>query len=120
VEYHIALAPDLGVSSQDFVAEWNEAPECRALAQAQLIPHPPQDFPLDPQLLQHGLVLLSGAAGAVGVLALDALKDAVKERLTDYFRRRLEEAVPTRRPIKVESIRQPGGAYLLVVTEAGQ
>jgi hypothetical protein len=119
VDYQIALAPDLGVSAEEFVAEWNEAPECRALAEARLMRQVPQGFPLDADLVQQGLVLLSGAAGAVGALALDALKDALKERLTAYFGRRLEEALPTKHSIEVGAIRQPGGAYLLVVTEAG-
>ena len=113
MNHHIALAPDLNVSSQDFIAAWNETPECRGLAEAQLTTQPPQGFPLDPQLVQQGLVLLTGAAGG---LALDALKDVVKDKLTEYLKQKL-----SRKPsIKVESIRQPGGAYLLVVTEGTQ
>jgi hypothetical protein len=113
MDYHIAFDPDLGLSSQDFIAAWNDTPKCRALAEAQLTTQPPQGFPLDPQLVQQGLVLLTGAAGVAGGLALDALKDVVKEKLTEYLKQKL-----SRKPsIKVESIRQPGGAYLLVVTE---
>ena len=116
MDYHIAFAPDLDVSSQDFVAAWNDTPECRALAEAQLTTQPPQGFPLDPQLVQQGLVLLTGAAGVAGGLALDALKEAVKEKLAAYLKDKL-----TREPaIQVESIRQPGGAYLLVVTEGAE
>ena len=119
MDYHIAFAPDLDVSSQDFVAAWNDTPECRALAEARLIPQPPQGFPLDPQLVQQGLVLLTGAAGVAGGLALDALKDAVKEKLTEYLKRKLEPL--SKKPsIQVESIRQPDGAYLLVVTEGAE
>jgi len=116
MDCHIAFAPDLGLSSQDFIAAWNETPEWRALAEAQLIIQPPQGFPLDPQLVQQGLVLLSGAAGVVGGLALDALKDVVKEKLTKYLKQKLSK----KPSIKVESIRQPGGAYLLVVTKGDE
>ncbi len=113
MDYTIAFAPELDVSSEDFVAAWNGAAECRAVAEARLGHQPPQGFPLDPQLVQQGLVLLSGAAGVAGGLALDALKDAVKDRLTAYFEERL-----SRKPaLKVDAVRQPGGAYLLVVTE---
>ena len=113
MDYHIAFSPDLGVNPHDFIAAWNDAPECRALAEARLVPQPPQGFPIDPQLVQQGLVLLSGAAGVAGGLALDALKDVVKDKLTDYLEKKL-----SRKPaIEVDSIRQPGGAYLLVVTE---
>ena len=111
--YHIALAPDLHINPQDFIAAWNHTPECRALAEARLAPQPPQGFSLDPQLLQQGLVLLTGAAGVAGGLALDALKDAVKDKLTEYLEKKL-----SRKPaLQVDAIRQPGGAYLLVVTE---
>ena len=115
MDYHIAFAPDLGVNTQDFVAGWNEATECRALAEARLVPQPPQGFPIDPQLVQQGLVLLSGAAGVVGGLALDALKDVVKDKITEYVEKKL-----SRKPaLQVDAVRQPGGAYLLVVTEEG-
>lgn len=113
MNYHIAFAPDLDVNSQDFVAAWNDTAECRALAEARLVPQAPQGFPIDPQLVQQGLVLLTGAAGVAGGLALDALKDAVKDKLTEYFKEKL-----SRKPaLQVDAIRQPGGAYLLVVTE---
>ena len=120
MNYHITFAPDLDVSYQDFIAAWNETPECRALAEAQLVTQPPQGFPLDPQLVQQGLVLLTGAAGVVGGLALDALKDVVKDKLTEYLKHKLEEPLSKKPFIKVESIRQPDGAYLLVVTEGTQ
>lgn len=116
MDYHIAFAPGLGLSPQDFVAAWNETPECRALAEAQLIIQPSQDFPLDPRLAEQGLVLLAGAAGMAGGLALDVLKDLVKDKLTEYLKRKLSK----KPSIKVESIRQPGGAYLLVVTEGDE
>ena len=89
MDYHMAFDPDLGLNARDFVAAWNDTPECRALAEAQLIPHPPLGFPLDPQHLQQGLVLLTGAAGAAGALAIDALKDVVKDKLTTYLGKKL-------------------------------
>ena len=113
MDYHIAFAPYLGLNSQDFITAWNDTPECRALAEAQLTTQPPQGFPLDPQFVQQGLVLLAGVAGG---LALDVLKDVVKDKLTEYLKQKLSK----KPSIKVESIRQPGGAYLLVVTEEGE
>lgn len=116
MDVHVALAPDLNVSSEEFVAAWNDAPESRAVADARVIHQAPQGFPLDPQLAQLGLVLLTTAAGAVGGLVLDALKDAVKESLTEYFKQKL-----TPRPrVDVTAVRQPDGAYLLVVAESGR
>ena len=111
--YQIALPPDLDINPHDFITAWNDTAECRALAEARLAPQPPQGFPLDPQLVQQGLVLLTGAAGVAGGLALDALKDAVKDKLTEYFKEKM-----SRKPaLTVDAVRQPGGAYLLVVTE---
>ena len=120
MDVHIALSPDLGLSSQDFIFAWNDTPECLSLAEARLIPQPPQDFPLDPELVRQGLVLLTGAAGLVGGLALEALKEAVKDTLTEYLKRKLEEPRSKKPSIKVQSIRQPGGAHLLVITEGDE
>jgi hypothetical protein len=113
VDYQLAIDPGLGVNAEEFAAGWNETPTCRALAEARLSTLSPKGYPLDPRLLQQGLVLLSSAAGAAGALALDALKDAVKDKLTAYFKDKL-----SRKPsLKVDAVRQPDGAYLLVVTE---
>jgi len=113
MDYHVAIDPELSLPTQDFVDMWNSTPDCRDLAEAEVRHQLPEGFPLDPELVQQGLVLLSAAAGLVGGLALDALKDVVKEKLTDYLKEKL-----SREPeIQVEAIRQPGGAYLLVVTE---
>jgi hypothetical protein len=116
MDYQIAIDPNLGISANEFVMAWNETPACRALAEARSPISSVKGSPLDPQMLQQGLVLLAGVAGTVGGLALDALKDSVKDKLTAYFKEKM-----SRKPsIKVEAIRQPGGAYLLVVTgEAG-
>jgi hypothetical protein len=116
MDYPIAIDLNLALDLSDFIAAWNDTPECRTLAEAQLTTQPPQGFPLDPQLVQQGLILLTGVASATGALALDALKDAVKDKLTDYLKDRLAQ----KPPVQVESIRQPGGAYLLVVTGEDQ
>jgi hypothetical protein len=117
MQYHIAFAPNLNVNSQDFVATWNNTPECRDLAEARLIPQAPQGFPLDPQFVQQGLVLLTGV---VGGLVLDALKDVIKDRLVKYLKQKLVNPLSKKPPVKVESIRQPGGAYLIIVTRGDQ
>ena len=110
MDYHIALSPELGLSPEQFVTAWNETAECRGMAQAQLDVQPPEGFALDPLMVRQGLILLVGAAGT---LALDALKEAIKEKLTEFFKAKLSKP-PS---IEVKAIRQPGGAYLLVVTE---
>jgi len=113
MDYHIVFTPDLNMNLQDFIAAWNETPDSRALAEAQLDTQPLQSFSFDPQVLHQGLILLSGVAGFAGGVALDVLKDMVKDKLTEYLQQKL-----SRKPvIKVDAIRQPGGAYLLIVKE---
>lgn len=113
MDYPIAFSPDLHLDPQDWIAFWNDAPESRALAEARLVPLATKGFPLDPQMIQQGLVLLANVAGGI---ALDALKDAVRDRLTEYFKQKLSP----KPSIRVDSVRQPDGAYLLVVTEEAQ
>ena len=64
MDYQIAIDPSLGVNSDDFVAAWNKTPACRKLAAAQTATLSPTGYPIDPQLVQQGLILLSSAAGA--------------------------------------------------------
>lgn len=113
MDHHVAFDPALGVDAQAFVAAWNEAPPTRALAEARPAALPPRGFALDPGMVQQGLVLLATAAGT---LALDALKDAVKDKLAELFKEGLEGALSAEPEVEVQAIRQPGGAYLLVVT----
>lgn len=117
MDVQLVIDPDLPADACEVVDAWNAAPEARALAHAQLVAQPPVGFPLNPELVQQGLILLVGAAGAAAgaaaTLTLEALKDAVKARLTEVFREKL-----ARKPrIKVDTVRQPGGGLLLVVTE---
>ena len=116
MNYQIAIDPNLALDLDEFITAWNDTPACRALAQAQLAAQSPQGFSPDPQLVQQGLVLLTGAAGAAGALALDALKDAVKDKLAAYFKEKLAK----KPSIRVNAVRQTGGAYLLVVTEESE
>jgi hypothetical protein len=112
VDYTIAFAPDLGLSPQEFIAAWNSASARSDVGEAQLIDQPPQDFALDPELIQQGLVLLSGATGVAAGIGLEMLKDTVKDILAQYLKQKMSRT-PS---IRVETVRQPGGAYLLVVT----
>ena len=116
MDYHVALSPDLDVNAPDLVTLWNDTPECRTLAEAQVSIQPPQGFSLDPAMVQRGIIVLTAVGGMVGGLALDALKDTVKEKLTAY----LEKMLSRKPSIKVDAIRQPGGAYLLVVAAEGE
>ena len=116
MECYVALDPNLDLSSRGVAAAWNAAPERRALAEARAADRAPAAYPLDPQIVERGLIVLSAVAGAAGTLVLDALKDAVKEVLSDYFKQKV--APPPQ--VEVEAIRQPGGAYLIVVTREEQ
>lgn len=116
MDYHVAFAPDLQVKSQDFITVWNDTPRCCSLAEARLTSEPPRGFPLDPELVEQGMVLLTGAAGVAAGIVIDAVKDVLKEKLTEVLKKKL----PEKPSVKVESIRQPDGSYLIVVTEEPQ
>ena len=111
MDYSIAIDPELDLDLASLTAAWNATPECHALAQAELID--PQATSFDPGLAGQGLILLTGAATAASALALDALKDALKARLSAYFEHKLQRQPP---PLDIEWQRQSGGGYLLVVT----
>ena len=112
MEISIALAPDLEISSVDFVDAWNQNAQTTtvATASAPTSKSPLESFPLDPQV-QQALIFLGGVAGGI---AIDIVKDTVKTFITDLIERRRKQRTPT---IRVETVRQPGGAVLLVVHE---
>jgi hypothetical protein len=113
MEISIALAPDLEISSVDFVDAWNQNAQTTTVATASASmasKGPLESFPLDPQV-QQALIFLGGVAGGI---AIDILKDTVKTFITDLIERRRNQRPPT---IRVETKRQPGGAVLLVVHE---
>jgi hypothetical protein len=112
MNYQLVISPTLNVSVADFIAGWNSTAACREAAQAQRADPTTASFAgLDPTMLQQGLIFLAGVAGTV---ALEVIKDLVKERLKAY----LEGQLAARQPeIEVEAIEQPDGAYLLVVKE---
>jgi len=110
----IVVDPALGLDAASLVQAWNEDAERRRLAEARLERQPPADFPLDPELVENGLILL---AGALSPLALEAAKTAVSEWVKELLKRRREKQAAGEPKITVQAVPQPGGAVLLVVTE---
>ena len=102
MDYHVALSPELDLSPEKFAAAWNEAPECRDLAQARLSQTRSAQF--YGTLLTVTLTVLSSLVlGAAG----NALYDLIKELLWQQGVRKRTEIV---------QLEQPDGSRLLVVT----
>ena len=101
MEYHIALPPDLGLSSADFVTAWNESSTCRAVAEVRLAS--PAGAQFDQALLDMAIALLSN----VGIgIATNAIYDLIKQVLT-------KKGVHKR--TQLVQLDQPDGTHLLVV-----
>jgi hypothetical protein len=96
----IALAPELGIRPEDFVAAWNETPACREAAEAQFIPAPQTQF--DPLLAAGVAALVSIGTG----LITNVLSELIKQALA---RRQVNQA------IDVIEVQQADGSRLLVV-----
>jgi hypothetical protein len=112
MDYRIVLSPNLSQKATAVAAAWNEDPGARQVAQAQVIEAEQVSYlPIDPDLLQQGLIFLGGVAGGI---ALDVVKDLTKERVTAYLKRVWPQKPPE---VEVEAVRQPDGAILLVVKE---
>lgn len=106
MDYQIALSPELGLSPQDFITGWNETPECRALAHADLGESTSAQY--DP--------LLAGAAVAVlGSLALNVVSNA----LYDLIKKVLAKKGVQQRT-EIIQLDQPDGTRLLIVRIVGE
>ena len=108
MEFQIVLAPDLTIEANEFIEGWNQQTQTSQLATAsqQHSKSPLEAFPLDPQQV---LIFLGGVAGSI---AVDVVKDTLKEFVSDLLKRKLKQPAPR---VRVEAVRQPGGAMLLVV-----
>ena len=102
MDYHVALSRGLGLSLQDFADAWNEAPECRSVAQARVS---------QVQNTQFGMtlyeVILTVALGATGSAVYDLIKTGIEAALR---RRGVQE------PIKTINQERSDGSHVLAVT----
>ncbi len=115
MSYQIVLSPDLQLDTETLVDAWNDDPQCQEAALAVRREVPPAGFPLDPELLQQGLIFLAGVSGAVGAVAVDVVKDLLKEQLTVLLKKTSD-----RKPkVKVDTVEQPDGSILFVVHDEG-
>lgn len=109
MDYPIAFQPDLELDPADFVEAWNNDPEARAVATAQL--EQPSQAQFDP--FSAGLItVLTGVAGA---LATEALKHLVKKAIDAALEKRQKKKATS-----IQAAPQPGGTTLIVVTVINQ
>ena len=98
-DYYITLSPNIGLSSTEFVAVWNEEQECRAVAVASLVPPPSQEYDFN---LFADILL-----GLVANIASSALYDLIKKALT--------KRGVAKKHIHIEALQKPDGTRFLVV-----
>ena len=103
MDTQLALAPDLDLTPADFVAAWNETPECRAVAEARVEAAAGTQY--DP-LTAAAVVAVLGSI-AVNV-ASNAIYDLIKEALAK--RRQPED-------ISISALDMPDGTRLIIVTQ---
>jgi hypothetical protein len=104
MEYQVALDPRLGVKVEEFIAAWNDSPEARQVATAQLhhTSGPNQYDPLT-------AIAIPILVGVVTGVTTDFISDLIKRTLT---RRGVHQ------PVRIEVTHQPNGNDTVVVTLA--
>lgn len=100
MDYQIALAPDLGLRSADFVADWNATDKARAMAEARLAASSRTSY--DPFLSGTVVVLSSIGLG----VATNAIYDLIKHVIIN---RRMHKH------IHISQFDQPDGTHILLV-----
>jgi hypothetical protein len=111
MDYQIALSPTLSITADEYVTAWNADPDRRALSTAERLDPKADDFPLDPEMVRQGLIYMGVVAST---MVLDSLVDVAKEQIKALVNELIKDK-PAK--IRVEQIRQPDGAILLVVHE---
>ena len=109
-DYQIRFDPRLEINSADFVATWNDSPDCRAVAEAQ-VKSSAANYDI-----ASAFVLLSGIA--IGV-ATNTIYDLLKQTVINHkaVQNLLEKRGLSKQAdsIHVQTIEQADGSQILVV-----
>ncbi|GEM_PF-696987 len=114
MDYPLAISPDLKIDAEEFAATWNQDPMSKGMAQASAVGAAKESYPfIDPAMIHQGLIFLAGVAGTV---ALDVVKDAVKDRIAKFLAARSgSDAAPTFEVIVIQA-----GEKSVIVVKANQ
>ena len=83
MDYPLAISPDLTIDAEEFASAWNKDSKSKGMAQASAVGAGKESYPfIDPAMIHQGLIFLAGVAGTV---ALDVVKDVVKDRITKFL-----------------------------------
>lgn len=105
----IVLDPVLGISAEQFAAQWNES-ACREIGSAELVVAQPKSFDIDPVT-----ILIIGGVLGVG---FDSLKEAIKIALNQLAEKKKAAGETLFVPAHAELVRhkRPDGSELIVIT----
>ena len=105
----IVLDPALGISAEQFAAEWNES-ACREIGSAELVVVQPKSFDIDPVTM----LIIGGLLG----VGFDALKEAVKIALNRLAEKKKAagEMVFVSADAELVRHKRPDGSELIVIT----
>lgn len=110
MDYPLAISPDLQIDAEEFASAWNQNPESSNIANAQVAAASKESYPfITPEMIHQGLVLLAGVASTV---ALDVVKDVIKDRITKFLAARFG---PNAAPQFEVIVIQPGDKSLIIV-----
>ena len=101
MDVQITLPAELGIDTREFIAAWNETPECRAAAHARS--NQPVMRGIDPATAASAMAVLGSVAAS---LATNALYDLIKHALT-------RKGVKKR--TEIEEVQRPDGTKVIVV-----
>ena len=83
MDYSLAISPDLKIDAEEFASAWNKDSKSKDMAQASAVGKAKERYPfIDPEMIHQGLIFLAGVAGTV---ALDVVKDVVKDQITKFL-----------------------------------
>ena len=114
-DYQIVLSSDLGLTPEEFAAEWNASPEYHDISEAKLIQEKGATF--EPITLT--VILLTVGTGAAANLVSDLVKSLV-QKAHDKKRQQTsqQQSLPPahfHKRIVVEETRKPDGTFSLMI-----
>ncbi len=117
MEYSVLISPTLALDVPELVEAWNSSTEWKEKAMAkQVQPDQTTAYPLDPATVQEGLLVFYGFAGG---LALDIVKDLIKNFLISFLKKKFSDDTDAPE-VELKEIPPKSGTYVIIVKAKGE
>ncbi|CAN2041331.1 conserved hypothetical protein [Candidatus Magnetomoraceae bacterium gMMP-15] len=105
MKYQVIISPNINISANDFISEWNQADECQKIAQAQLTKTEPVTF-MDTSMI------IGFVGGIITTVATDVLSNILTKLVENLLLKKNQA-----RDFEIIPFEQKNGECFFVIKE---